>query len=103
MDTKFTLIVTLQLPESKLDYGKFAVGNEIHVARNIFSMLKGRREAVPGYHIKIELVEEILSLPVTLDSLYCCLEELKENVAVISKEILRHAVLESGNPAAFQL
>lgn len=82
MDTKFKVVVALQLPDGKLEFGKFSLGTELNVARNIFSMLKGKGKAVPGNHIKIELVEEILSLPVTLGSLYCCLEELKENVGV---------------------
>jgi hypothetical protein len=78
MDAGFTVIVALRLPDGKLDYGKFAVETEVNLARNIFSMLKGRSEVAPSYHIKIESVEEILALPVTLDRLYCYLEELKE-------------------------
>jgi hypothetical protein len=103
METRFTLLISLQLLERKLSYGKFSLGKKLNMAQDIFSMLKGKMEPIAGSHIQIEFVQELEGLPVPIGILNCSLEELKENVAVISKAIFRVAHLEDEAPNSFQL
>ena len=42
-------------------------------------------------------MEEIMELPILIGTKNCNLDELKENIAIISKEIFRIAHLENGN------
>ncbi len=97
MDTRFTLNLSLAGPSGKIVYGKFSLGSDRKVANEIFSILKGSSEDIPGYALKIEFMEEILGLPVPIGIINCCLVELKENIAIISREIFRIAHLENGN------
>ncbi|WP_147273636.1 hypothetical protein [Pedobacter chinensis] len=94
METRFTISLSLQVPNGKLPYGRFMLGTEMKVAQEIFAMLKGKNEPIQGCCIQLELLEEIAALPVPIGVLNCCLEDLKENIAIISKEIFRISNLE---------
>jgi len=63
----------------------------------IFKMLNGKSGAEDACAIQMELSQQIAGLPVTIGIIYYNLEELKENTAVISKEIFRIAQLEEGD------
>ncbi len=97
METRFTINISLQGPAGKITYGKFSLGSDKKEASEIFSQLKGSTEEAPGCSLKIEFLEEIMELPILTGTLNCNLEELKENIAIISKEIFRIAHLEDGN------
>ncbi|MBB6238011.1 hypothetical protein HDC90_002639 [Pedobacter sp. AK013] len=97
METRFTINISLQGPGGKITYGKFSLGRDKKEANEIFSSLKGNAENVSGCSLKIEFLEEIMGLPVPIGRINCCLDELKENIAIISKEIFRIAHLENGN------
>lgn len=97
METAFTITVTLNLKEKKLPYGKFSLGRDKASSMEIFAMLKGKSGDGNSCTIQMELTQKIESLSVPIGKIHCSLEELKENVAVISKEIFRIAQLEDGN------
>ncbi len=97
METRFTINVSLQGPAGKISYGRFSLGSDKKEASEIFSQLKGSMEAAPGCSLKIEFIEEIKELPIVTGAINCNLDELKENIAIISKEIFRIAHLENGN------
>ncbi len=97
METRFTINISLQGPAGKITYGKFSLGSDKKEASEIFSQLKGSTEEVPGCSLKIEFLEEIMELPILTGTLNCNLDELNENIAIISKEIFRIAHLENGN------
>jgi len=86
-----------QSEEKKLPYGKFSLGWEKASSVEIFAMLKGKRDSDHVCSIQMELSQEIAGLPVPINIINCSLEELKENVAVISREIFRIAQLEDGD------
>jgi len=96
METHFTINISLQGPAGKITYGKFSLGKEKKEANEIFSQLKGSPEGAPGCSLKIEFMEEIMKLPIIIGTINCNLEELKENIAIISREIFRIAHLENG-------
>jgi hypothetical protein len=97
METRFTINVSLQGPAGKFTYGKFSLGHDKKEASEIFLRLKGSAENVPGCSLKIEFLEEIMGLPIPIGTINCSLDELKENIAIISREIFRIAHLENGN------
>ncbi|WP_025146447.1 hypothetical protein [Pedobacter jeongneungensis] len=83
--------------EKKLAYGKFSLGRDKTSSMEIFGLLKGKSEPVHPCFIQMELSQDIAGLPVPIGMIYCSLEELKENIAVISREIFRIAQLEDGD------
>lgn len=97
METRFTINISLQGPGGKITYGKFSLGKDKKEASEIFSLLKGSAEDVPGCSLKIEFLEELMELPIPIGTINCSLDELKENIAIITKEIFRIAHLENGN------
>lgn len=103
METRFTLTISLQLPQGKLTYGRLSLGKEREAAWEMFSSLKGEMKPISGCHILMEFCEEIQELPVPLGLRYCGLEQLKENIGIISKEIFRISHLENGDADALAL
>lgn len=99
METRFTISISLQGPGGKITYGSFSLGRDKKEASEIFSLLKGSAEDAGGCSLKIEFLEEIMELPIPIGTINCSLDELKENIATISKEIFRIAHLENGNIA----
>ncbi|MFF5380349.1 hypothetical protein [Pedobacter suwonensis] len=97
METRFIINISLQGPAGKIAYGQFSLGRDKKEATEIFSQLKGSEEDAPGCSLKIEFMEEIMELPILIGTKNCNLDELKENIAIISKEIFRIAHLENGN------
>lgn len=97
METAFSITITLNLKKKKLPYGKFSLGRDKASSMEIFKMLNGKSGAEDACAIQMGLSQQIAGLPVTIGILYCSLEELKENTAVISKEIFRIAQLEEGD------
>ncbi|MEH3114818.1 hypothetical protein [Pedobacter terrae] len=97
METLFTINISLQGPAGKITYGRFSIGRDKKEATEIFSQLKGSTEEATGCSLKVEFLEEIMELPIPIGTLNCNLDELKENIAIISKEIFRIAHLENGN------
>jgi len=96
MENTFAITITLKLKEKNLSYGKFVLGNDKIEATDIFCMLQGKTELTNACSIQMELIENVTNLPVPLGTIFCNLEELKENVALISKEVFRIAQLEEG-------
>ena len=97
METRFTINISLKGPAGKINYGKFSLGKDKKEANEIFFQLKGSPAEAPGCSLKIEFIEEMMELPILTGTLNCNLDELKENIAIISKEIFRIAHLENGN------
>ena len=94
MESTLAIIVVLHLKGTKITYGKFTLGTDRDTALETFNMLKGKKESLGACMIQMELIQEIAGLPVPLGTLSCNLEQLKENVAIISKEIFRIAQLD---------
>jgi hypothetical protein len=95
MDIHFIINISLQGPEGQITYGRFCLGNDRSSADEIFQRLKGSTKEVAGCYLKIELLEEIMGLPVPSGLISCTLDDLKENIAIISKEVFRIANLEN--------
>jgi hypothetical protein len=97
METVFNITLSLQLKRARFAYGKFSLGTDRQTALEIFGKLRGKIDPKGACAIHMELCQEISGLSVPIGVLQCCLEELKDNVAIISREILRISQLEDGN------
>jgi hypothetical protein len=89
MEIRFSIVVTLDTPTGKKSFGSFELGRERETAYKIFEALIGNIDSGSSRYICMELREEIVGLPVPLGILYCRLEELKENTAIITREIFK--------------
>lgn len=95
MKKSFIISLSLQTPDGALPYAKFSLGADQQTATSIFAMLKGKAEVSKPCGITVQLLEEIGELPVPIGVMVCNVDELKENVALISKELFRIAHLEN--------
>jgi hypothetical protein len=94
MRDRFEISVMLNLPDEKHRYCTFEIGKDKKTALEIFDSLKGRLDPVPTCCIAMELNQAGDPFPIPIATLYCGLEELKENTAILSKEIFRLVHLE---------
>jgi len=97
MEIRFSIVVTLDTQKGKKSFGRFELGMEKETAGKIFGSLHGNICPVNSRYICMELYEEIVELPVPIGVLYCNLEELKENTAIITRDIFKIHHLEN-NP-----
>ena len=94
MEALFSITAALHLKSNKITYGKFALGTHRGTALETFNLLKGKKEHKGPCSIQMELIQEGDDLPVPLCTIFCNLEDWKENAGIISREIFRIAQLE---------
>ncbi|KIA93559.1 hypothetical protein OC25_12350 [Pedobacter kyungheensis] len=97
MENKYAVTLSLLVPIGLHTYGSFFLGTDRREAKNIFGMLKGKTEPIQGCCIQMELCEEISGISISIAVLHCCSENLKDNIAVISREVFRISQLERGH------
>lgn len=102
MDSLLEIKIALHFKGTEITYGKFALGTERQTALDTFNLLKGRTERSGTCMIQMVLTHEVAGLPIPLATIFCNLKELKENVAIISKEIFRISKLEEIGMSAFE-
>lgn len=86
METRFSITVTLGTANGGKAFGSFDMGTDKNSSTAI-QTVKGR--PFGQRHISVELMEWIADLPVPIGIVHCNLEELKENIALITKEIFK--------------
>lgn len=89
METRFSITVTLGTANGRKAFGSFDMGTDKNSSTAIFRLLKGDLLPFGQRHISVELIEWIADLPVPIGIVHCNLEELKENIALITKEIFK--------------
>jgi hypothetical protein len=77
-------------------FGRFEIGNEIKEAKEIFNLLKGddHLPKLPG--LSMDLNEEFKGVSLTIKILDCTLDELADNVKIISREIFKRSNFKRG-------
>jgi hypothetical protein len=94
MRTSYSITLSLQVPAGVHYYGTFQLGENRKEAKSVFKKLKGKKDPVSGCCIQMELSEKIGGIAVSINVLNCCTEDLKENIALITREIFRISQLE---------
>jgi len=96
MHTGYSITLSLQVPVGIHTYGFFQLGSNRKEAKSIFKMLKGKKDPISACCIQIELSEKIAGIVIPISVINCCTEELKDNIAIITREIFRISQLEKG-------
>jgi hypothetical protein len=94
METQFDLVLSLKTPKGFIDYGWYPLGSNPQFADQLFSQMKGSDTLADGSVLHIDLVETKDGLPDKVKSMSCSLDELCENVKLISREMFRIKNLE---------
>ncbi|WP_231460307.1 MULTISPECIES: hypothetical protein [unclassified Pedobacter] len=83
-------------PDGKeITYGRFALAMIKIWLEISFHNLLGNFDMVQRPAYKFEFIEEVKGLPIPCVLNHCSMEELKENVAIISRKLSRIAHLEN--------
>jgi len=94
MEIRFSIWITLKTPAGEKSFGSFELGQDKQLSTEIFGLLSGNAEQGESRYICLQLREEIAGLPVTIGLIHCRLNELKENTAIITREIFKAHHLE---------
>ncbi len=96
MKTRFHLVLNLRTTHGYESFGRFALGSDRVAAYALFGQLKGHTEVTEGSPLSLDLVEESEGLPLNLKMLTCTLEELADNVKIITRETFKRCNLKEG-------
>jgi hypothetical protein len=94
METQFDLVLSLKTPKGFIDYGWYPLGSNPEFAYGLLSQMKGSDTLADSAVLHIDLVETKDGLPAKVKSLSCSLDELCENIKLISREMFRLKNLE---------
>lgn len=89
METTFYILLHLKTTDGHENFGKFAIGNNREVADSIFYQLRGNSNVTDQCGLHLELIELHDNLPYNIKMLSCTLDQLAENVKIITKETFK--------------
>jgi len=94
MKSQFELVLSLKTSNGFIDYGWYPLGNNRKAADHLFTQMLGSDTMADSAVLHIDLVETKAGLPFKVNGLSCTLDELCENVKLISREMFRLKNLE---------
>ncbi len=86
-------MISAKTDEGFESFGKFYIGCNADIAKQVFNKLKGDPEVKEDYMLLLELMETRNGLPVNLKVIGCTLTELADNCKTITAEIFKAATL----------
>jgi len=89
MQDQYSIIVEIKTARGFVEYCRYFLGCSAERAKNNFAMLSGDRVRPDEYALRMDLVVCHKDQEAVLDSLYCTLDDLASNSAVISKEMFK--------------
>ncbi len=89
METTFYILLHLKTIDGHENFGKFSMGNHKETADNIFRQLKGNPDVTDQCGLHLEFIEMHDNLPYNIKMLSCSLDQLAENVKIITKETFK--------------
>lgn len=87
MGTQFYITISFKTHKGLESFAKFFVGNNRHVALDIFKQLKCSLDVSEKNILYFDFMEIEKGLPVNLDCITCTLNQLAENCRIITKEL----------------
>ncbi len=87
--TTFYIALNLRTCTGFECFGKFFIGNNQRLAKDIFSQLKRRNHVDEKSILQLDLMETVNGLPVNMQMISCSLEDLAENCKIITREIFK--------------
>lgn len=89
METTFYILLHLKTMDGHENFGKFYMGSNKEVADAIFRQLKGNSNVTDQCGLHLEFMEMRDNLPYNIKMLSCTLDQLAENVRIITKETFK--------------
>lgn len=89
METTFFILLHLKTAEGHENFGRFAIGNNRDIADGIFYQLRGNSNVTDRCGLHLEFIEMRDNLPYNIKLLSCTLDQLAENVKIITKETFK--------------
>ena len=87
--TIFYIAFNLRTGAGYETFGKFFIGNNKEIASIIFRKLQGQKDVNEKTVLSLELMETRNGLPLNVQMLSCCLDDLAENTKIITREIFK--------------
>jgi len=89
MEITFHILLHLKTMDGHENFGKFCIGHDRETAEGIFHQLKGNSNVTDQCGLCIEFIEMHDNLPYDIRLLSCTLDQLAENVKIITKETFK--------------
>ena len=94
METACYIALNLKTTTGYESYGKFSLGKNTAFAYEVFGKLKGDEAFDESSVLYLDLIEMRNGLPVNLKILSCNIEQLAQNIKIITKEVFKAMNLE---------
>jgi len=89
METQFYILLSLKTTNGFVHYGQYFFGDDRQAAGQLFDQMKGSRELRDTALLHIDLMETVAELPVKIKTVCCTLDELCDNLKLITRELFR--------------
>lgn len=89
METTFYILLHLKTVDGHENFGKFNLGSNKEIADNIFRQLKGNSNVTDQCGLHLEFIEMHDNLPNNIKMMSCSLDQLADNVRIITKETFK--------------
>ena len=90
---KFQFVISIRTPKGYVETGRFFIGDGIRESISILEQLEGKN----GHHdpiLKLDLIKYGSNGDTVLETLDCTLEQISENVKIITREVFKLANIE---------
>lgn len=97
METQFYILLSLKTINGFVNYAQYFIGNDRNGAENLFSQLNGTKIPNESIALHIDFMETVEELPVKVKTIACTLNELSDNLRIITRELFRRYNLDELN------
>jgi hypothetical protein len=94
-DTSCYIALNIKTPAGYETYGRFFLGKNKIFAYEVFNKLKGDEVFDETSVLYLDLIETSAGLPVNMNILSCTIEQLAENIKIITREVFKAINLEN--------
>ena len=94
---KFQFVISIRTPKGYIETGRFFIGDGIREAISILEQLEGNTKTENPI-LKLDLIKYGTNSDTVLETLDCTLEQISENVKIITKEVFKLATIEGNLP-----
>lgn len=95
---KFQFVISIKTPKGYVETGRFFIGNGIKQAIAILEHLEGKSNGSHAPILKLDLIKYGGDKDTILETLDCTLEQVSENVKIITRELFKLTNIDSALP-----
>jgi hypothetical protein len=97
METQFYILLSLKTVKGFVNYAQYFIGSDRKGAEDLFDQLNGTKLPNESTALHIDFMETVDELPVKVKTIGCTLDELSENLKVLTWELFRRHNLDALN------